>query len=52
MSLTCLVRSCKYNCNSECECPGGATISDEEPTAAGFIPMCKSLEEMGGGEDG
>jgi hypothetical protein len=34
-----------------CEHPEGPTISDDELTAAGFWPMCKSYEEIGGGGD-
>ena len=52
MSLTCLVRSCKYNCNSECKCPDGATISDDMESG-GYMPICTDYEEEeGGGEDG
>ncbi len=52
MSVTCTVYDCKFCINYECEYPGGPTISDDELTAAGFLPMCKSFEEMGGEQDG
>lgn len=49
MNVNCAVIACKYCINYSCECPGGPTISDDELTAAGFLPMCKSYEEMEGG---
>lgn len=52
MIVTCTVWDCKYCNNYMCEHPEGPTISDDELTAAGFLPMCKSYEEIGGGEDG
>ena len=51
--LTCYCVSCKWNMNEYCECPYGPTISDEYPTAAGFLPICQDFkEDEGGGEDG
>lgn len=52
MNVSCYVQDCKYCICGWCECPGGPTISDDELTAAGFLPICKSYEEIGGGEDG
>lgn len=52
MIVTCHVWYCQYCIDHKCECPGGPTISDDELTAAGFLPMCKSFEEKGGENDG
>lgn len=54
MNFTCFVSSCRYNSgDGNCQLPYGPTISEEELTAAGFLPMYKDYEEREeGGQDG
>ena len=51
--FSCRVRSCRYNdLDGGCEKLYGPTITEDELTAAGFLPTCRDYEEReGGGEE-
>lgn len=44
MELNCMVTGCKYHDGYECTAYE-VVISDNELTAAGFIPQCTNYEE-------
>ncbi len=52
--FSCYVKSCYFNdLDGGCEKLYGPTITEDELTAAGFLPMCRDYEEReGGGENG
>lgn len=53
MIFNCFVSSCRYNSgDGNCQYSCGPVISEDELTAAGFLPMCREYEERErGGED-
>lgn len=49
MIFNCFVSSCRYNSgDGDCQHPYGPTISEDELTATGFLPMCRDYQEREG----